>query len=171
MKKLVLRVLLVGILLLPVVAFAADTGKSWVDENTINNQSVFKLEKARELIQAMKVKAEEIKVPMVMVVADATGEIVAMERMDGSALVSLKIAPNKARTAARMRMSTEELAKSVVPGQSLYGIDHDPDIIGFGGGIPLMHEGIVVGAIGVSSGSVEEDVSVAKAGLAAFEKK
>ena len=133
--------------------------------------SVFKLEKARELVQAMKAKAEEIKVPMVVVVADAAGDVVVLERMDGALLVSLKIALNKARTAARIKLSTEDLAKAAAPGASLYGIGNDPDIIIFGGGIPLVHEGLVVGAVGISGGSVEEDIIVAKAGVAAFEGK
>ena len=171
MKKLVLGFVVAGILLAPVAVFAAETGKGYVDENSIKNQSVFRLEKARELVQAMKVKAEEIKVPMVLVVADAAGDVVVLERMDGTLLVSLKIAYNKARTAARIRLSTEDLAKFSVPGQSLYGIGNDPDIIIFGGGIPLVHDGFVVGAVGVSGGSVEEDVAVAKAGVAAFEGK
>ena len=143
-------------------------GKNWVDENSMKNQSIFKLEKARELIQAMKAKAEEIKVPMVVTVADAAGDLVAQERMDGALLISLKIAPHKARTAARIRLSTEDLAKAAAAGASLFGIHNDPEVVIFGGGIPLVHEGFVVGAVGVSGGSVEEDVSVAKAGVAAF---
>ena len=142
----------------------------WMDEQSKKNQSPFRLEKARSMIQAMKAKAAEIKVPMVIAVADATGDVVAQERMDGALPVSLKIAPNKARTAARIRLSTADLGKVCVPGQPLFGINNDPEVIIFGGGIPLKHEGFVVGAIGVSGGSVEDDVKVAEAGVAAFEK-
>ena len=145
-------------------------GGPWVDEETRRNQSPFRLEKALELIQAMKAKAVEIKVPMVITVADAAGDVVALERMDGTLPISLKISPNKARTAARIRLSTEDLAKAAGAGASLFGIHNDPEVIIFGGGIPLTHEGFVVGAVGVSGGSVEEDVSVAKAGVAAFDK-
>ena len=145
-------------------------GGSWVDEKTRNNQSPFRLEKARELIQAMKAKADEIKVPMVVTVADAAGDVVAMERMDGTLPISLKISPNKARTAARIRLSTEDLAKAAAPGAPLFGIHNDPETIIFGGGIPLVSEGFVVGSVGVSGGSVEEDVTVAKAGVEAFGK-
>jgi len=128
----------------------------------------FKLEKARELIQAMKAKAVEIKVPMVLTVADAAGDVVALERMDGTLPISLKISPNKARTAARIKLSTEDLAAAAAPGASLFGIHNDPEVIIFGGGIPLKQQGVVVGAVGVSGGSVEEDVTVAKAGVAVF---
>ena len=171
MKELLLSICVASIFLAPVAAIAAEASKHWVDENTINNQSIFMLEKARELIQAMKVKAEEIKVPMVVSVVDAAGDLVALERMDGTLLISLKIAPNKARTAARIRLSTEDLAQAAAAGATLFGIHNDPEVVIFGGGIPLVHNGFVVGAVGVSGGSVEEDVTVAKAGVAAFEKK
>ena len=143
----------------------------WVDEKSRKNQSPFRLEKARELIQVMKAKAVEIKVPMVIAVADAAGDIVALERMDGTLPISLKIAPNKARTAARIRLATEDLAKVSASGQTLFGIHNDPEVIIFGGGIPLVFEGHVVGSVGVSGGSVEEDVTVAKAGVELFDKK
>ena len=143
----------------------------WRDEQSMKNQSQFRLEKARELVQVMKAKAVEIKVPMVIVVADATGDLVVLERMDGTLPISLKIATNKARTAARIRLSTEDLSKSAAAGGVLFGIHNDPEVIIFGGGIPLLHEGYVVGAIGVSGGSVEEDICVAQAGVDAFGKK
>ena len=146
-------------------------GGPWIDEQSKKNQSPFRLEKARELIQAMKEKAVEIKVPMVVSVADAVGDVVALERMDGALPISLKIAPNKARTAARIRLSTDDLSKAAAAGASLFGIHNDPEVIIFGGGIPLVYEGFVVGAVGVSGGSVEDDVTVAKAGVAVFEKK
>jgi len=130
----------------------------------------FKLEKAREMIQAMKAKAEQIKIPMVVTVVDAAGDLVALERMDGTLPVSLKIAPNKARTSARVKLTTEDLGKAALPGQPLFGIDNDPEIIIFGGGIPLKKNGVVVGAVGVSGGPVPDDIAVAEAGVAAFEK-
>lgn len=140
----------------------------WADEQSRKNQSIFKLDVALKLIEAMKAKAVETKVPMVLTVADASGDLVAIERMDGTLPVSLDISPNKAKTAARIRATTEELGIAAVPGGPLFGINYTPGFIIFGGGIPLVYEGNVVGAIGVSGGSAAEDVVVAKAGVAAF---
>ena len=85
----------------------------------------------------------------------------ALHRMDGALPVSIDLAPKKARTAARLRLSTEELSRLVQPGAPLYGLASDPGLCCFGGGVPLTEEGKTVGAVGVSGGSVEEDQIVA----------
>ncbi|MBP2636038.1 MAG: ATP/cobalamin adenosyltransferase [Firmicutes bacterium] len=128
------------------------------------------LEKAKKMIAAAEQKAVEIGVPMVIAVVDAGGNLVAQERMDNALLASVSIALNKAYTAVALKMSTDQAAAVTQPGQSLYGLNTTDNcrIVIFGGGIPIWENGVLVGGIGVSGGSVEEDMSVAKAGLAAF---
>jgi len=128
------------------------------------------LDVALELISAAKEKAREMGVPMVIAVVDAGGNLVAQHRMDGALLVSIEISLNKAYTAVAIQMPTHELSTVSQPGQPLFGI-HNTDggrIIIFGGGFPLERNGEIVGGIGVSGGSVEEDMKCATAGLDKF---
>ncbi|MBF0528198.1 MAG: heme-binding protein [Deltaproteobacteria bacterium] len=127
-----------------------------------------KLETALEVIAAAKKKAMEIGVPMVIAVADTGGNLLALQRMDEALLVSIEIAANKAYTAVALKMPTEELAKISQSGQPLFGINAvgGGKVIIFGGGIPLKKDGKIIGAIGVSGGSVEDDVKCAQAGVA-----
>lgn len=125
------------------------------------------LDLALDLIAAAKEKAAEIGVPMVIAVVDAGGNLVALQRMDGALLVSIDIAKNKAYTAAAVKISTHDLAGVSQPGQPLFGI-HNADggrIVIFGGGIPLKRKDEIIGGIGVSGGSVEEDVLCATAAV------
>jgi ATP:cob(I)alamin adenosyltransferase len=113
--------------------------------------------------------AREVGVPMVLAVVDPNGDLVAMRRMDDALIVSVTLAPHKAYTAAVVRVPTVDLARLAQPGESLYGLDVNmPRITLVGGGIPLKKNGQLVGAVGVSGGSVEQDVRVAEAMVAAF---
>ncbi len=128
------------------------------------------LDDALVLMTAARKKADEIGVPMVIAVVDAGGNLVAEHRMDDALLVSVDIARNKAYTSVAVKVATEDLAKAAQPGESLYGI-HATDqgrIVIFGGGVPLYRGETLIGGLGVSGGSVEQDVSCAKAGLAAL---
>jgi uncharacterized protein GlcG (DUF336 family) len=125
------------------------------------------LDLALELIAAARAKAKEIGTPMVIAVVDAGGNLAALQRMDEALLVSLDIAVNKAYTAVAIKVATHELARLAQPGQPLFGI-HNADggrIVIFGGGFPLRHGGEIIGGIGVSGGSVEQDMLVAQAAL------
>lgn len=125
------------------------------------------LDLALELTVAVKKKATEIGVPMVIAVVDAEGNLVALQRMDQALLVSIDIAINKAYTAVAVKIPTHELAKVAQPGQPLFGI-HNADggrIVIFGGGFPLKLNNEIIGGIGVSGGSVEEDIRCAEAAL------
>jgi ATP:cob(I)alamin adenosyltransferase len=128
------------------------------------------LETAKCIADGCELEAKSIKVPMVIAVADETGRLVLLRRMDDSLPASLEIAQKKAKTAAALRMTTRELAGLVTPGRPLYGLASDETLCVFGGGIPIQSEGRVVGAVGVSGGTVEQDVAVAAAGLAALGK-
>lgn len=128
------------------------------------------LNAALELIAAAKKKAEEIGVPMVIAVVDAGGNTIALQRMDDALLVSINIAINKAYTAVALKMPTDELAKVAQPGGALFGI-HTTDgcrIVIFGGGFPVKRGDEIIGGIGVSGGSVEEDTACAMAALEFF---
>ena len=121
-------------------------------------------------IEGAKKKAHELGTPMVIAVVDAGGNLIAKVRMDGALLVSIGLAENKAYTAAALKRATHDLAPLAQPGAPLFGI-HNADggrIVIFGGGIPLVVNEQVIGAIGVSGGAVEEDVACAKAGAEAL---
>ena len=128
------------------------------------------LSAAQAVIEAAAKKAEEIGVPMDIAVVDEGNNLTAFARMDGAWLGSIDIAQNKAYTARSFDMSTKDLAPFAQPNQPLYGIEasNQGRLIVFAGGIPLESDGEVVGAIGVSGGSVEQDHEVAEAGVAAF---
>ncbi|HMJ36288.1 MAG TPA: heme-binding protein [Baekduia sp.] len=122
------------------------------------------------ILEAARVKATEIGVPMNIAVIDEGGNLVAFARMDDAWLGSIDIAQSKAYTARAFDMPTKDLAPLAQPGGPLYGIEasNRGRVIVFAGGIPLVSDGRVVGAIGVSGGSVEQDQEVAEAGAAAF---
>jgi uncharacterized protein GlcG (DUF336 family) len=128
------------------------------------------LRDAQAVVHAARAKADEIGVPMNIAVVDEGNNLAAFARMDGAWLGSIDIAQNKAYTARAFDMETRSLAPLAQPGAPLYGIEasNDGKLIVFAGGIPLKARGRVVGAIGVSGGSVEQDQEVAEAGVAAF---
>lgn len=128
------------------------------------------LKDARRVLDAALEKAVEIGQPMNVAVVDDGGHLLAFGRQDGAILGSIDIAINKARTSALMKMSTEELGKAAATDGPLYGIEiTNRGLVIFGGGM-LLTDGDqgVAGAIGVSAGSVEQDVEVARAGMDAF---
>ena len=128
------------------------------------------LEVARKIIAAAEKKAQEIGQPMNIAVADAGGNLVAHVRMDGAWIGSIDISIKKAYTSRAFDISTKDLATHSQSGGQFFGIhaSNDGRIMIFAGGIPLEKDGKVVGAIGVSGGSGEQDHAVAEAGAAAF---
>ena len=109
-------------------------------------------------------EAVSIDVPMAIAVVDAGGGLQFFKRMDGALPVSTELAMSKGFTAAVLRMPTHEVGKLAQPGGALYGIQHTHNgrIILFGGGYPLCVDGEVVGGIGISGGTVEQDMHVAE---------
>ncbi len=128
------------------------------------------LAEARKVIEAAEKKAQEIGQPMNIAVADEGGNLVAHVRMDNAWIGSIDISINKAFTARAFDISTKDLAAHSQSGGQFFGIhvSNHGRIMIFAGGIPLKRGGKVVGAIGVSGGSGEQDHSVAEAGAAAF---
>ena len=131
--------------------------------------SAISLTKATEVVDAAVEKAGEIGQPMNIAVVDDGGHLVAFARMDGAIKASIDISINKARTSILMNAPTGALMPLAQPGAELYGLEQtNGGLVIFGGGIPLTDGDVVIGAIGVSAGSVEQDVSVAEAGVAAL---
>ncbi len=131
------------------------------------------LEQAERIVTAAKKKAAEIDTKMDIAVVDAGGNLKAFVRMDGAWLGSIDIAQRKARTARWFDMHTGEIGKLSQPGGPLFGIEHsNGGLITFPGGVPLKDgAGEIVGAIGVSGSTVENDHAVALAGAGALGKK
>lgn len=129
-----------------------------------------RLADAQRVIAAAQKKAEAIKQPMNIAVADAGGNLVAHVRMDDAWIGSIDISIKKAFTARAFDLATKDLATHSQSGGQFFGIhaSNDGRIMIFAGGIPLQQDGKVVGAVGVSGGSGEQDQSVAEAGAAAF---
>jgi uncharacterized protein GlcG (DUF336 family) len=126
-------------------------------------------EQARRILDAGLAKAEEIGQPMNIAVVDDGGHLVAFGRMDGAIKASIDISTRKAVTSVLMNLPTSALTDLVQPGAELYGLGQTAGgMVTFGGGIPLHRDGDLVGAVGVSAGSVEQDVAVATAAAAAL---
>jgi uncharacterized protein GlcG (DUF336 family) len=128
---------------------------------------------ARRIIQAGEQKAAELKIPYNIAVVDAGGALISHVRMDGAWLGSIDISINKAFTARAFDMSTDELSQAAQSGESLFGINttNSDKIVIFGGGMPVEVNGVVIGAVGASGGSVENDIKVVQAAVAAFSKE
>jgi len=126
------------------------------------------LAQADAAVAAAMAKALELKTKMDIAVVDAGGNLKAFKRMDGAWLGSIDISIKKARTARLFDMNTGEIGKLSQPGGPLFNIEHSNDgLITFPGGVPLKAaDGTVIGAIGVSGSSVENDHAVAAAGAA-----
>src|SRR2546425_12754527 len=125
---------------------------------------------ARKVIAAAETKAAEIGQPMNIAVVDEGGNLVTHVRMDGAWIGSIDISINKAFTSRAFDIATKDLAGHSQSGGQFFGIhvSNHGRIMIFAGGIPLKEQGKVVGAIGVSGGSGEQDHTVAEAGAAAF---
>lgn len=128
------------------------------------------LEQAETAVKAAKAKAVEIDTLMNISVVDAGANLVAFVRMDGAWLGSADISQKKARTARYFDMPTGVIGTLSQPGGSLYNIEHsNGGLITFPGGLPIKNAaGDVIGAIGVSGSTVENDNTVAQAGVDAI---
>lgn len=124
-------------------------------------------EDARRLIDGAEAHSRAIGVPMCIAITDESGHLLAFSRMDGGKITSATIAIDKAFTAAAARKPTHEYGAASQPGAPAWGISSalGGRLMVVGGGLPVEHEGQVIGGIGVSSGSPAQDQSVAQAGI------
>ncbi|MDD5461370.1 MAG: heme-binding protein [Methylococcales bacterium] len=125
------------------------------------------LEQAEKAIEAAIREAERIGTRMCIAVVDSGADLKAFVRMDGAWVGSVDIAIKKAKTACFFSMDTGQIGELSQPGKPLYGIEHsNQGLITFPGGVPVVDEnGVLIGAVGVSGSSVENDHQVAKAGV------
>lgn len=128
------------------------------------------LDLSKKIIAGAEEEASKIGVSMVISVVDEGGNLIATHRMDDAWLASIEIAQNKAWTSVALKMPTSNLAAPTVPAAELYGLNttNNGRIVVFGGGIPLVIDGKVIGAVGVSGSSVAHDVQVAEAAVQVF---
>ncbi len=120
-------------------------------------------------VHAARIKSGEIDTKMNIAIIDAGGNLKAFARMDGAWLGSIDIAIKKARTARYFDMNTGEIGKLSQPGGALFNIEHsNGGLITFPGGMPIRQGDTIIGAIGVSGSTVENDHTVAAAGAAAI---
>jgi glc operon protein GlcG len=121
---------------------------------------------AKQIIDVIVQKALQMKKPAVVAVADSHGELIAFARMDGAPISSIRIAANKAWTAARERKPTKDIGDKVRHPEKGHDIAYygDPRFVGWGGGIPLWSDGEVIGGIGVSGLASLEDIELATLG-------
>ena len=138
-----------------------------VKSMTIREDQCTMLAEAKEMIAAAEQKAYEIGVAMVIAVVDIGGNLVAQHCMDGALLASISLSLDKAYTAVALKMPTDQVAAAVLPGQPLFGLNtaNSGRFIVFGGGFPIVKNGNLIGGFGVSGGTVDEDMMVARAGL------
>lgn len=127
-------------------------------------------EAAMRALEAGAAKARELGEPSSLAIVDSGGNLLAFLRADDAGLATVDIAQNKAYTSAALRSPTGNWMEISQPGAPLYGLERSgnrPYVL-FGGGLPIIHEGRVIGGVGVSGGPVEADVAIAEAMLAAL---
>lgn len=134
--------------------------------------SKLNLDTAKALIDQVEAYAKEQNLNAVIAVCGADGNPIAVHVMDNAFLVSFDVAIKKAYTSASVKMSTMELSKLIQPGATFQGLDklQGDKMVFFGGGVPLMRNGMMLGALGVSGGTGEEDDAVAQYGVKVFER-
>ena len=161
--RLILSLLLLLALAAPVCA---------ADVTELQLKDDITLAQAQKVMAGALAFAEKQGVPMNIAIVDAGGNLKEFCRMNGAFLGSIDISAKKAKTARFFNMSTAQLGSVSGPGQELYGIETTNNgLVVFGGGELLRNkDGVIIGAIGVSGGSVEEDTNVAKAGVEALNK-
>ena len=136
--------------------------KQVVDNVKNANGNKMTLSLALALTEKVKQKASEMGVKAVVAVADAGANTISLQSMDGAFIASADIAINKAFTVVSLKMPTKDLATLAAPGGSLYGIQftNGGKIVIFGGGVPLYKDGQIIGGIGISGGTAEQDTAL-----------
>jgi uncharacterized protein GlcG (DUF336 family) len=132
--------------------------------------STLTLSDAKRMLEAGEAKAAELGIPYNVAVVDAGGALIAFSRQDGALEGSIDLAIGKAKTARMFDKTTEYLAELAQPGAPLFGIEQSNGgrVVIFGGGLPVTVGDQIVGAVGTSAGSVEQDIAVAEAAAAAI---
>lgn len=138
---------------------------SIVQKKIKSTTTTLSLEEAKFLLSLGEKKAKELKKDFTLSIVDSFGNLILQQRMDNAILASIDISQKKAYTAITLKIDTDSLGKLVQPGHPFYGLQNNSKYIVFGGGILIKKDDNILGAIGVSGGSVTEDIAVAKACL------
>ncbi len=139
-----------------------------ISQLSLSKPSFFSLDDATELGKIAAEESQKMDVPIVFSVVDASGHQRYFYSMDNALLISHKLAFEKAWTAVAFKMATHELALQVLPGKSLYGVQNENGVCCFGGGFPCWSHGRLLGAIGVSGGTVEQDMVIVRNTMTCF---
>ena len=125
---------------------------------------------AKRMLSAAEIKAASLGIAYNIAIVDAGGHLVAFVRQDGALIGSIDLAIDKAMTARFFDKTSSELATLAQSGEPLFGIQESNagKVVIFGGGVPIISEGNIVGAVGTSAGTVEQDIEVAEAAIAAL---
>lgn len=128
------------------------------------------LDEAKQMLQAGEHAAAKVGVAYNIAVVDAGGHLLAFARQDGALIGSIELAIGKAATARLFDKPTSLLSQLAQPGAPLFGIQETNAgrVVIFGGGVPVISEGMIIGAVGASAGTIEQDIAVAEAALEAF---
>ncbi len=131
--------------------------------NQINGIS---LEHTKKLLELLELESKRQGLNMVIAICNPAGNMIAVHAMDDAFLISFDLAMRKAYTAVALKTSTLELGKQVGPGQASYGVDKmgDSKIVVVAGGVPLVSNGRIVGGLGVSGGTGDQDHQLAAYG-------
>ncbi len=129
----------------------------------MRNIPIIDYSEARKIVDLIVEKAARLQKSVVVAVADSHGELISFARMDGAPISSIRIAANKAWTAARERKPTKEIGEKARHPEKGHDIAYygDPRFVGWGGGIPIWKDGVVAGAVAVSGLSSSEDIELA----------
>ncbi|MBY3416320.1 heme-binding protein [Rhizobium laguerreae] len=133
-------------------------------------QETLGLDDAAMAVKAALAQAEVLGVACSVAIVDAGGHLIAFARRDRARIATVELAINKAFSARIFDTGTAELGALAKPGAELYGIQHSHDgrSIIFGGGLPIRSNGMTIGAVGVSGGSVQQDVDIASAAISLY---
>ncbi|MBQ3054255.1 MAG: heme-binding protein [Clostridia bacterium] len=128
---------------------------------------------AKRLALRVEAKAKEMGVKPVVAISNTSARPVLVECTDDSYIASYDVALQKAYTVVALKMSTKKLKTLAQPGESLYGIQftNNGQIVIFGGGVPLIYRGKIIGGLGVSGGSEEQDTALADFGASVLEEE
>jgi uncharacterized protein GlcG (DUF336 family)/DNA-binding winged helix-turn-helix (wHTH) protein len=140
------------------------------EDNMPRQYSTLTLAEAKQILARAEAKAEGLGIAYNIAVVDAGGHLVAFSRQDGALIGSIDLAIDKALTARIFEKATSYLAILAQSGKPLFGIQESNEgkVVIFGGGIPITLDGNIIGAVGASAGTVEQDIAVAEAGAAAL---
>ncbi|WP_342753555.1 heme-binding protein [Pantoea sp. MBD-2R] len=139
-----------------------------IASHTARPKTGLNLDDAAWLAHAVREEAEARQVPVVFSLVDAHGHQRYFFSMEEALLISHRLAPQKAWTAVALKMATHELGRQVQPAMGLHALAADPGICWLGGGLPCWSQGQLLGGIGVSGGTAEQDIAIARAAILRF---